>query len=71
MVLSSFWLFSFERYNGILGDQQTNNFSIEVQLINRFIQDNSHIHMLTTRKEMGADLLFDRIVKSMPLAFIQ
>ena len=32
----SFWLFSFERYNGILGDFPTNKKSIEVQLMRRF-----------------------------------
>lgn len=29
----AFWLFSFERYNGILGTQPTNNCSIEIQLM--------------------------------------
>ena len=32
--MSSFWLFSFERYNGLLGNEPTNNRSIELQLIN-------------------------------------
>ena len=67
--MSSFWLFSFERYNGILGDQPTNNRSIEVQVMNRFIQDNSHIHMLTMGKDMGTDLVFDRIVKKHAFGF--
>ena len=35
-----FWLFAFERCNGILGNVPNNNCSIEVQLINRFISDN-------------------------------
>ena len=35
-----FWLFSFERYNGILGDFYTNNKSIEVQLMRKFLRDN-------------------------------
>jgi hypothetical protein len=69
--MSSFWLFSFERYNGILGDQPTNNRSIELQLMYRFIQDNSHILMLTTGKDMDVDtdLLFDRIVKEHAFGF--
>ena len=67
--MSSFWLFSFERYNCILGDQPTNNRSIEVQVMNRFIQDNSHIHMLTMGKHMGTDLVFDRIVKEHAFGF--
>ena len=36
-----FWLFSFERYNGILGNQPTNNRLPEPQLMERFIADNS------------------------------
>ena len=32
----SFWLFSFERYNGILGDFPTNKRSIELQLMRQF-----------------------------------
>ena len=33
-----FWLFSFERYNGILGKQTTNNRAIEPQLMKKFIK---------------------------------
>ena len=44
-----FWLFSFERYNGILGSQPTNNRCIEAQLLERFIENNyvrsSAVHM--------------------------
>lgn len=36
----SFWLFSYERYNGILGNFPTNQKSIEVQLMRRFLRDN-------------------------------
>ena len=35
------WLFSYERYNGILQHQPTNNRSIEVQVLRRFLQDNT------------------------------
>ena len=35
----AFWLFSFERYNGILGSYRTNNRSIEVQLMRHFVQE--------------------------------
>lgn len=31
-----FWLFSFERYNGLLGKYHTNNICIELQLMRRF-----------------------------------
>lgn len=35
----SFWLFSFERYNGHLGSLPNNNRSIEIQLMRRFNRD--------------------------------
>ena len=35
----SFWLFSFERYNGILGGYSTNNKSVELQLMRKFLRD--------------------------------
>lgn len=38
--LQEFWCFSFERFNGILGKQPTNNRSIEAQLMKRFVRDN-------------------------------
>ena len=34
-----FWLFSFERYNGILGKYPTNNKSVELQMMRKFIRD--------------------------------
>ncbi len=37
--LHRFWLFAFERYNGILGSIPKNNRSIEVQMMNRFVTD--------------------------------
>ena len=38
--VQEFWLFSYERYNGILGHQPSNNKLIEPQLMKRFLQDN-------------------------------
>lgn len=35
----SFWLFSFERYNGILGEYTTNQRAVEVQLMRKFLSD--------------------------------
>lgn len=35
----SFWLFSFERYNGMLGNIPTNRKSIEIQFMNRFTRE--------------------------------
>lgn len=37
--LHGFWLFAFERYNGILGSIPNNNRCIEVQMMNRFVMD--------------------------------
>ena len=39
--ISGFWLFPYERYNGILGELPNNNHSIEVQLMKRFLNDQS------------------------------
>ena len=44
--LHSFWLFPFERYNGILGDQPNNNRSVELQFMRRFQKDNNHLQMI-------------------------
>lgn len=43
--LHGFWLFSFERFNGILGQQPNNNRSIEIQLMKRFLRDNVQLSM--------------------------
>lgn len=40
-----FWLFSFERFNGIIGSYHTNQKSIEIQLMRRFLSDLS-VHTL-------------------------
>lgn len=37
--VQEFWLYSFERYNGIMGKQPTNNRAVEPQLMNRFLHD--------------------------------
>lgn len=37
--LHEFWLFPYERFNGILGHLPNNNKSIEIQLIKRFMND--------------------------------
>jgi len=36
-----FWLFSYKRYNGILGKQPTNNKAIKPQLMQRFLRTSS------------------------------
>ena len=42
----AFWLFSFERCNGLLGKQPTNDRSIHLQLIKHFLRDNTHLDLL-------------------------
>ena len=44
--LSSFWCFSFERFNDLLGDLPTNNRLIETQIMQHFVNDNSYLEML-------------------------
>lgn len=39
--LNHFWLFAFERFNGVLGRLPTNNRSIEVQMMKRFLSDSN------------------------------
>lgn len=39
----SFWCFSFERYNGLLGNYPTNKRDIEIQLMKRFYRDSNVI----------------------------
>ena len=49
-----YWLFSFERYNGILGNQSNNHRDIESQLMNRFLRDN-FIYSLEFPQEFRED----------------
>ena len=59
-LVYSFWLFPFERYNGILEDQPTNNRSIEMQLMRRFLRDNLHLHLQHEAQQWpDADLFLD------------
>ena len=37
--IAAFWLFPYERFNGILGEMPNNNRSIEIQLMKRFLCD--------------------------------
>ena len=62
--MSTFWLFSFERFNGILGDEPTNNRSIEVQLVTRFMKDNAHLQLLLSVPNASSDITdtFSRVV---------
>lgn len=37
--VDSFWVFSFERFHGIWGNQPSNQQAVEVQLMRRFLKD--------------------------------
>ena len=64
--LHAFWLYSFERYNGLLGKQPTNNRSIEIQLIKCFVRDNIHLDMLTVAEHMPLAECFSQCVCGHP-----
>ena len=49
--IHSFWLFPFERYNGILEGQPSNNRSIEMQLMRRFQSDNLNMQLHQEARE--------------------
>ena len=49
-----YWLFSFERYNGLMGKQPTNNKEIEPQLMKRFLKD-SEVNNLKFPQEFYKD----------------
>ena len=60
--IHSFWLFPFERYNGILEGQPSNNRSIEMQLMRRFQRDNLHLHLQEEAKQWpDADIFLDAL----------
>ena len=58
----AFWLYSFERYNGLLSKQPTNNRSIEVQLIKCFLRDNAHLELLNAAESVPLATQFRDIV---------
>ena len=43
-----YWLFSFKRYNGLLGRYHTNHLSVEMQLMRRFSEDMNVTSLLNT-----------------------
>ena len=55
--LYEFWLFPFERYNGLLGELPHNNRSIELQLMNWFIRDKSSLLPDEFKEELGLLIL--------------
>ena len=43
--LYNFWLFNFERYNGILGNISNNKYNIKIQLMTHFDRDNQMMNL--------------------------
>ena len=43
--INNFWLFSFERFNSVLGKLPNNNRSIEVQMMRRFLSDTNSMRI--------------------------
>jgi len=49
----AFWCYSFERYNGVLGAYQTNNRSITMQLMQKFLDNHS---IITSYSNLDMDI---------------
>ena len=60
--IHAFWVFSFERYNGLLGKQPNNNKAIEIQLMRRFLRDGMHLDLLQGGKSQDLHETFYDIV---------
>ena len=54
--LHEFWLFPFERFNGVLGQIPNNNKSIEVQIMKRFLKD-QYMSSTSTPEEFRSDFI--------------
>lgn len=65
--VQEFWCFSFERFNGILGNQPNNNRTIEPQLLQRFLRDrfaNSFEFPSEFKDDFSSISISDRLVGS-------
>ncbi|CAH1232939.1 Hypp536 [Branchiostoma lanceolatum] len=58
----SFWLFSFERLNGILGDQPNNNREVELQIMRKFDKER---HLLDVGEPTHFSESFSQLTSSM------
>ena len=56
----SFWCFSFERFNGILGSYYTNKHNIETQFMKKFLQHQASM-LLQLPQEFGYLLAVDKV----------
>ena len=67
----NFWCFSFERFNGIIGNEPTNNKSIEVQLMKQFLSDNSNLELLSLGEVLFKDSDVSNVFKEVVLTHAQ
>ena len=56
--LHTFWLFSFERYNGLLGSMPNNNRAVEIQFQKRFRKDSLTLDLLTLDSKLPLMVAF-------------
>ena len=69
--LSSLWLFSFERFNGLLGDLPTNNRLIETQVMQRFVTDNFYLQMLSCSPNDSSETKFNDLFRKVIIEHTQ
>ena len=60
--LHAFWLYSFERYNGLLGNLPTNNHAVEIQLMQRFVRDNTTLDLISQAESIDLVEEFGEVV---------
>ena len=59
-----YWLFNFERYKGILGKYHTNRKSIEIQLMQTFLND-AHVRLLAdTKVDQSHQSVFENLLSN-------
>ena len=62
--IHAFWLYAFERYNGLLGNLPNNNRAIEIQLMRRFTRDNCTLDLISQARSKGLLKGFGEVVLS-------
>lgn len=74
---TAFWLFAFERMNGILGSFHTSNKAVEVQLFRKFISAQQvcatqwpNVELTRVLKQLVDDLNFNKDVTSVGAMYL-
>ena len=65
----SFWCFSYERYNGILGSYSTNNHSINAQDMRNVLYQSLEIHVYVLDCDIISDEYKERIMSNLDSHF--